>query len=147
MYNIIEQKIKKRKGGIKMNKKEIEMRKKALEIIIEALDSGWRGYCWDLLHEIYMERYIVGRHRAEKELEKFGVFRALEMVRDYELENFGKIKTNFANPEELINKLFCIIAEEVLYELWELVEDEWEFDYEYIDEKVSNKILEVVRKK
>lgn len=94
-----------------------------------------------------MDYYIVGRYRAEKALEEFGVFRAIEMVRDYEIETFGRINTDVSDPEKLVNVLYCIIAEEVLQELWELVEDEWEFDFGYIDEGVSNKILEVIEKK
>jgi hypothetical protein len=48
------------------------------------------------------------------------VWEAIEKVQTYEEDNFGEIFTDLSDPEKLINMLFYIIGEEVL---WEMLDD------------------------
>ena len=73
-----------------MNPKEKEMRQEAKERIIECLKNGYTGYYCDLHDEVFNK------------------------------ENFDELYTDLSDPEKLINMLFYIIGEEVL---WEMLDD------------------------
>ena len=106
-----------------MNKKELEMREQAREQIIETLKNGYSGYYCDLHHEVFnTDYYIIGTYEAKKALEEYGVFDAIEKVQTYEKENFGEIYTDLSDPEKLINMLYYIIGEEVLFEMMDGIE-------------------------
>ena len=112
-----------------MNKKDLEMRKEAREAIIETLKDGYTGYYSDLHHEVFnTDYYIIGTYEAKKALEEYGVWDAIEKVQEYEKDNFGEVYTDLSNPEKVVNMLFYIIGEEVLYEMMngiEAWEDNW----------------------
>jgi len=112
-----------------MNKKEKEMRLEAREAIIETLKDGYSGYYCDLHNEVFnTDYYIIGTYEAKKALEEYGVFEALEKIQTYEDFNFGKICTDLSNPEKVVNMLYYIIGEEVLYEMMDGVKvwnDNW----------------------
>ena len=104
-----------------MNPKEKEMRQEAKERIIECLRDGFDGYYCDLHNEVFnSDYYIVGIYEAKKALEEYDVFEAIEKVQTYEEDNFGKIFTDLSDPEKLINMLFYIIGEEVI---WRMLDD------------------------
>ena len=129
-----------------MNKKDQEMRKDAKAAIIEALEWGYDGYYCDLHQEVFnTDYYIIGRYEAIKALEAYGVFDAIEKVVNYEKDNFGEIYTDLADPEKLINMLYYIIAEEVLFELMDNIDvlnDNWN---NLADEETNAKILEAIK--
>ena len=112
-----------------MNKKEKEMRLEAREAIIETLKDGYSGYYCDLHNEVFnTDYYIIGTYEAKKALEEYGVFEALEKIQTYEDFNFGKICTDLSDPEKVVNMLYYIIGEEVLYEMMDGVKvwnDNW----------------------
>jgi len=98
--------------------KEQAMREEAREAIVEALRDGYDGYYCDLHNEVFnTDYYIIGTYQAEKALEEYGVFDALEKVKEYEKENFGEVYTDISDPEKLVNMLYYIIGEEVLDEM------------------------------
>ena len=106
------------------NKKEQEMRKEAREAIIEALQDGYDGYYCDLHHEVFnTDYYIMGTHQAKEALKEYDVFEAIDKVQTYEKNNFGEIYTDLSNPEKLVNMLYYIIGEEVLYEMMDGVDE------------------------
>jgi hypothetical protein len=106
-----------------MNKKDQEMRKEAREAIIEALKDGYSGYYSDLHNEVFnTDYYIIGTYQAKEALKEYDAFEAIEKVQTYEKENFGEVYTDLSNPEKLINMLYYIIGEEVLYEIMDGVE-------------------------
>jgi len=108
------------------NSKEKAMRKEAREAIIETLKDGFCGYYCDLHHEVFNTGYyIIGTYQAKKALEEYDVFEAIEKVQTYEKDNFGEIYTDLSDPEKLVNMLYYIIGEEVLYEIMDGVEA-WE---------------------
>lgn len=130
-----------------MMTKEKELREEALRRIIETLEDGYNGYYCDLHNEVFnSDYYVIGTYQAEKELEEYGVFDAIEKVQTYEKDNFGEVFTNLSDPEKLINMLFYIIGEEVLFEVVENVkvfDENWN---ELATEEINNIILQEIKK-
>ena len=110
--------------------KEKAMREEARADIIEALKNGFDGYYCDLHNEVFnSDYYIIGTYEAQQALEEFGVFKAIEKVKEYEEDRFGAVYTDFSNPEEFANMLYYIIGEEMLDEMMEGVKpfhDNWD---------------------
>ena len=105
-----------------MNNKQ-KMREDARAAIIEALENGYTGYYCDLHNEVFnTDYYIIGTYKAKQALSEYDVWDALEKVQTYEEETFGEIYTDLSNPEKLVNMLYYIIGEEVLYEMMDGVE-------------------------
>jgi len=129
-----------------MNNKEKEMRKEAREAIIEALRDGYDGYYCDLHHEVFnTDYYIIGTHEAKEALKEYDVWEAIEKVQTYEKENFGEVYTDLSDPEKLINMLYYIIGEEVLYEMMDGVEAFNENWNNVADEETNAAILKEVK--
>ena len=128
------------------NKKEQEMREEAREAIIEALKNEYEGYYCDLHNEVFNTGYyIIGTYKAKKALEEFGIFEAIEKVQAYEKDNFGEVYTDLSDPEKLVNMLFYIIGEEILFEMMEGVEV-WEENWNNIATDETNaEILEQLK--
>jgi len=126
-----------------MNLKEKTMREEARERIIECLKDGYTGYYCDLHNEVFnTDYYIIGTYEAKKALEEYDIFEAIERVQTYEKENFGELYTDLSDPEKVINMLFYIIGEEVLWEMLEHSEtlnENWD---QQADEETNAKILE-----
>lgn len=110
--------------------KELEMRDEARSDIIEALEDGYSGYYCDLHNEVFnTDYYIIGTYQAKEALKDYGVFEAIERVQAYEKDNFGEIYTDLSDPEKLINMLYYIIGEEVLFEIMDNIQtwdDNWD---------------------
>ena len=109
--------------------KEQEMREEARADIIEALRDGYTGYYCDLHNEVFnTDYYIIGSYKAKQALAEYDVWNAIEKVQTYEKDNFSEIYTDMSDPEKLINMLYYIIGEEVLYEMMDGIEawdDNW----------------------
>ena len=128
-----------------MTKKELEMRQEAREAIIETLKDGYSGYYCDLHHEIFnTDYYIIGTYEAKKALEEYGVFEAIEKIQEYENFNFGEIYTDLSDPEKLVNMLYYIIGEEVLYEMMDDIDEFHDNWNNLADEKTNAKILKAL---
>jgi hypothetical protein len=112
-----------------MNKKELEMREEARAAIIEALKDGYTGYYCDLHNEVFnTDYYIIGIYQAKEALKECDIWEAIEKVQTYEKDNFGEVYTDLSDPEKLINMLYYIIGEEVLFEMMDGIEawkDNW----------------------
>lgn len=123
-----------------------KMKKDAKEAIIEALENGYESYYCDLHNEVFnTDYYVTGTHEAKEALEKYGVFNALDKIQEYEKDNFGKIYTDLSNPEKLVNMLYYIIGEEVLFELMAGIDafnDGWN---ELATEETNQEILNAIR--
>jgi hypothetical protein len=123
--------------------KEQEMREEARERIIECLEGGFDGYYCDLHQEVFnSDYYIIGTHEAKEALKEYDVFKAIERVQTYEKENFGEVYTDLSDPEKLVNVLFYIIGEEVLWEMLEeskTLNENWDY---LADEETNAQILE-----
>ena len=126
-----------------MSLKEKFMREEARERIINCLKNNYTGYYCDLHHEVFnTSYYIVGTHKAKEALFDYDVFKAIEKIQTYEKENFGELYTDLSDPEKLINMLFYIIGEEVLWEMLDnskTLSENWNNPG---DEETNAKILE-----
>lgn len=113
-----------------MRKAEITMKEEARDAIIEALEDGYTGYYGDLHNEVFnTDYYITETHQAKEALKEYDVFEAIKKVQTYEKVNFGEIYTELSDPKKLINMLYYIIGEEVLFEMMDGVEvwdDSWD---------------------
>ena len=130
------------------NSKEKAMREEARAAIIEALKDYYTGYYCDLHHEVFnTDYYIIGTYQAKEALREYDVFEALEKVQTYEKDNFGEVYTDSSDPEKLINMLYYIIGEEVLYEMMDGIEAWNENWNNQADEETNAAILEAIEEK
>lgn len=126
------------------NTKHTEMKVEAIADIIEALENDYSGYYCDLHNEVFnTDYYIIGNYQAKKALNEYDVFEAIEVVQDYEKSNFGEIYTDISDPEKLINMLYYIIGEEVIFEIDEVINEFWN---EEATEENNKKIIEALKK-
>ena len=103
------------------NKKHEEMKREAIEAIIDALEYDYSGYYCDLHNEVFnTDYYIIGTYQAKEILKEYDVFEAVELVQNYEKDNFGEVYTDLSNPEKLINMVYYIIGDEVIGEMYEI---------------------------
>jgi len=124
------------------NKKEESMREEARERIINCLKNHYTGFYCDLHHEVFnTDYYITETYEAKKALEEYDVFDAIEKVLTYEKDTFGEVYTDLSDPKKLINMLFYIIGEEVIWEMLErskTLNENWDYQ---ADEETNAKIL------
>ena len=118
-------------------------RQEALEKIKEAIEEGYDGYYCDLHNDVFnTDYYIIGNAEAKKALEEYGVFEAIEIVRDYEMNNFGEFTTDISSPEKLANMLWYIIGEETITEIESVTGDNWN---ERADDESNAIVLEEIK--
>jgi len=126
-----------------MGLKEKFMREEARERIIECLKNGYSGYYCDLHNHVFnRDYYIIGTYEAKKTLQEYDVWNAIEKVQTYEKDNFGEVYTDLSDPERLVNMLFYIIGEEVLYQMMDGIEAWNENWNNRATEETNAKILE-----
>lgn len=131
-----------------MNKKEQEMREEAREAIIETLKDGYSGYYCDLHNEVFnTDYYIIGTYEAKEALNEYGIWGAIEKVQTYEKDNFGEVYTDLSDPEKLVNMLYYIIGEEVLFEMLDDIEVFNENWNNQADEETNAEILKAIAEK
>lgn len=72
----------------------------------------------ELHHELFnTDYYIIGIYKAKKALEKYGVFEAIEEIKEYEIDLFNEIYTDFSEPEKVASMLWYIISERIINEM------------------------------
>ena len=95
------------------------IRKELAQHVLDKINDGiltnenrehWHFYCFN---EDY---YIIGYYKASKWLKRhnMGEFEAVEIVRDYEIDNFGEFNTEI-NSESIVNMMAFIYGEELIY--------------------------------
>lgn len=126
------------------NEKHNAMYQEAIADLIYTLEQDYSGYYCDLHNEVFnTDYYVIGTYAAEKALEEYGVFDAIRLVQDYEKDNFGEVYTDIADPEKLINMVYYIIGEEVIFEICDIINnDNWNDE---ADEETNAKIIEALK--
>ena len=128
------------------NKKHNEMKDEAIDAIMEVLEDGYCGYYCDLHNEVFnTDYYIIGTEMAKDALREYDVFEAIELVRNYEKDNFGEVYTDLSNPEKLINMVYYIIGEEVISEMNEIVEFNYNWN-DLADDETNEAIVEAMKR-
>lgn len=114
---------------------------------IERLKDGAAGnsYGCDLHSALFnTDYYIIGYYNAEQWLiANTGVFAGIEIVQDYEKDNFGEVNTDLSSSEKVVNMLAYIGGEEVLNES-ETLRANW--DNHLSDEDITAIIAELEEK-
>ena len=129
------------------NKKHAEMKEQAIADIIEALEDGYSGYYCDLHNEVFnTDYYIIGTYQAKEALKEYDVFEAIELVQNWEKDNFGEVYTELSNPEKLINMVYYLVGDEVIGEMYDIDEfnDNWN---NVADEETNEAIIKAMKEK
>ena len=108
-------KITKEKQMNNSNAYKYEEIKKHFEDFIKDQDKDWIKKNFDdlHLHAFNREYYIIGTHKAKKWLGD-EVFEILNIIKEYENDNFGEINTDFSDAEKVVNMYTYIIGEDVV---------------------------------
>lgn len=97
------------------NNKEYFTEIEALELIKEALEWFNQSDYSELHSEAFnTDYYIIGTHEAKQALEQYGTFDAIELITQYELNNFGELYTDLSEPERVANMLMYLIGEKAM---------------------------------
>jgi hypothetical protein len=122
------------------------MEKKIINHAIDGLDCITPGntYGCDLHNELFNRNYfIIGNYYAEKFLIECdeGVFKAIDVIKNYEQDMFGEVYTDFSSSEKVANMYAYIKGEELLSGIKTLSE-KWDAYLEEEDLKAIKKELE-----
>lgn len=129
------------------NKKHEQMKEEAIEAIIDALENGYSGYYCDLHNEVFnTDYYIIGTYQAKEALKEYDVFEAIELVQNWEKDNFGEIYTELSNPEKLINMVYYLVGDEVIGEMGDIdaFNDNWN---NVADDETNEAIIKAMKEK
>lgn len=91
------------------------------ETLLNNLD-GYKGiadYTFEeVLNDLFnSDYYIIGYKEAEEALKEYGVFKALDEVQKFDVENFGEWDTDYTDPEKVANMLEYIHASEYMQDM------------------------------
>ena len=91
------------------------------ETLLDNLDGyeGIKDYTFDdVFNDLFnSDYYIIGYKEAADALKEYGVFKALEEVQRWDVENFGEWNTDYTDPEKIANTLEYIHASEYMQEM------------------------------
>jgi hypothetical protein len=111
-------------------------------IIIDAInDNRLNDMPVNEIHnEVFNTDYfIIGRFEAEKWLiNTGGIFNAIEIIKDYELDNFGTVNTDFSEAEHVCNMYTYILGEELINGL-NVIQNNWDND---LNEELKAELLD-----
>ena len=122
-----------------------EMRKDALENIIDVLEDGYSGYYFDLHNEVFNTDYYVSNNSEAKEMLGDDVYYAIGRIYDYEKDNFGEVYTDLSEPMKIVNMLYNINGEDVMYdseEFHEIINEQWD---ECADKETNMKLIKALK--
>lgn len=70
----------------------------------------------DLHHHCFnTDYYIIGTYQAKQWLGD-NVFEIIEVIKEYEQDNFGEVTTDLSDPEKIVNMYTYIVGEQVVGE-------------------------------
>ena len=109
-----------------MNFKKEEIKKYFDDFIKEnsnSLDDN--DFIEDLHHHCFNnDYYIIGFYKATRWLEN-QVFKVINFIKDYEMDNFGEVTTDFSDPEKVVNMYVYIIGEDIVNDFIEDLHHRW----------------------
>ena len=81
---------------------------------IEDQDKDW--ILEDLHHHCFnTDYYIIGTYQAKQWLGDHA-FEVIDIIKDYEQDNFGQVSTDFSDPEKVVNMYAYIVGEQFVYD-------------------------------
>ena len=89
--------------------------KEHFEDFIKDQDKDWIKENFDDLHHhaFNNDYYIIGKNQAKKWLGD-EVFNVIDIIKEYEMDHFGEVNTDFSSPEKVVNMYTYIIGEDVV---------------------------------
>mgnify|MGYP003142440209 CR=1 FL=1 len=91
---------------------------------IDSLEDN--NFLEDIHHHAFnTDYYIIGTYQAKQWLGD-RAFDVIEIIKNYEQENFGEISTDLSSPENVVNMYAYIIGEEVVNEWREKVNSQYD---------------------
>ncbi|MFD3267880.1 hypothetical protein [Lactobacillus johnsonii] len=91
------------------------------ETLLNNLDGyeGIDSYTFeDVFNDLFnSDCYIIGYKEAADALKEYGIFKALEEVQRWDVENFGHWDTDYTDPEKIANMLEYIHASEYMQDM------------------------------
>ena len=121
------------------------MKVDAKDAIIECLENGYDDYYCDLHNEVFNTDYYVTGTAEAKTILGENVFDAVGRIYSYEKDNFGEIYTDLSEPMKVVNMLYYIIGEEVMYdsdEFKEIINEHWD---ECADKETNMKLIKALK--
>ena len=119
----------------------VEAKRKILEAM--RTDNYDGMYLCGLHNELFnVECYYTYKSDAKRDLEEIGVFDVIELIKEYEQENFGFVETDFSNPCNVGNMLWYIMGDYVMEQLFDgnsAADKYWE---EPLTEEIRKEILQ-----
>jgi len=108
-----------------MTQYKYEEIKSHFEDFISEQDQDWiKKNIDDLHHHCFNnDYYIIGRDEAKRWLGDH-VFDIIEIIREYEQNNFGEVNTDFSEPEKVVNMYTYIVGEEIVQDYINELEEE-----------------------
>ena len=122
-----------------------DMKVDAVNAIIDCLECGYDGYYCDLHNEVFNKDYYVTGTAEAKNILGDDVFDAIGRIYTYEKDNFGEIYTDLSDPIKIVNMLFYIIGEEIMYnngEFSKILDEHWD---ECADKETNMELIKSLR--
>lgn len=124
-----------------------DMKVDAVNAIIDCLECGYDGYYCDLHNEVFnKDYYVTGTVEAKNILgEGENIFNAIGRIYTYERDTFGEVFTDLSDPVKIVNMLFYIIGEEIMYnngEFSKILDEHWD---EYADEETNIELVKTLK--
>ena len=124
-----------------------DMKVDAVNALIDCLECGYDGYYCDLHNEVFnKDYYVTGTAEAKNILgEGENIFNAIGRIYTYERDTFGEVFTDLSDPVKIVNMLFYIIGEEIMYnngEFSKILDEHWN---EYADEEINAELIKVLK--
>ena len=124
-----------------------DMKVDAVNAIIDCLECGYDGYYCDLHNEVFnKDYYVTGTAEAKNILgEGENIFNAIGRIYTYERDTFGEVFTDLSDPIKIVNMLFYIIGEEIMYnsgEFSKILDEHWN---EYADEEINMRLIKALK--
>ena len=124
-----------------------DMKVDAVNAIIDCLENGYDGYYCDLHNEVFnKDYYVTGTAEAKNILgEGENIFNAIGRIYTYERDTFGEVFTDLSDPVKIVNMLFYIIGEEIMYnngEFSKILDEHWN---EYADEETNIELVKALK--
>jgi|TARA_R100000482_G_scaffold58302_2_gene21175 hypothetical protein len=121
-----------------------ELYQHTIDKLTEFKDWSSKYYGCDLHHYIFNESmYLIGHYNCREWIKKhdLDVFEMIDIIVQYEREQFGQIHTDLSTPENVVNMYVYIEGEEILNET-EHLKDVWDEeltgeDYDKIIKELS----------
>ena len=120
-------------------------RYEVLEDIQDYLEYDTDIYTDDLLHEVFNTNlYIETSSESKKALEQFGVYKAFEIIENYERSNYGEIYTVISDPRAVATMLYYIKADGIFYdEIYPIIE-QFNSEQDYFNKECVIEILKYI---